>query len=56
MRDPRLSIILPTYNRAAALRLALAALLGKHTRAASFELIVVDNNSTDETAALRLES
>lgn len=52
MRDPRLSIILPTYNRAAALRLALAALLGKHTRAASFELIVVDNNSTDETAAL----
>jgi glycosyltransferase involved in cell wall biosynthesis len=52
MPDPRLSIILPTYDRALSLRHALAALLGKQTRTASFELIVVDNNSTDDTAAL----
>lgn len=52
MRDPRLSIILPTYNRAASLRHALAALLGRSAGAASFELVVVDNNSTDGTEAL----
>jgi glycosyltransferase involved in cell wall biosynthesis len=49
---PRLSIILPTYNRAALLPRALAA-LGRQTAApSSYEVIVVDNNSTDGTAAV----
>src|SRR5215470_19173318 len=47
------SIIVCTYNRAASLRLTLAALDAQVTsNDLKCELIVVDNNSTDETGAV----
>ena len=52
MPQPKLSVILPTFNRAASLQRALAALLHQTADPASYEIIVVDNNSTDDTAAV----
>jgi glycosyltransferase involved in cell wall biosynthesis len=52
MPQPKLSVILPTFNRAALLERALAALLRQTASPASYEIVVVDNNSTDGTAAL----
>jgi glucosyl-dolichyl phosphate glucuronosyltransferase len=49
MPQPRLSVILPTYNRASALKRALAALLRQPGAATSYEIIVVENNCTDGT-------
>lgn len=46
-----LSIIIPTYNRAATLRETLAALDAQLTDS-GFEVIVVDDGSTDNTAEL----
>jgi GT2 family glycosyltransferase len=42
------SVVLSTYNRAARLPAALDALASQHTTVV-YEIIVVDNNSTDET-------
>src|SRR5512146_1805954 len=44
---PEISIIIPTYNRRAMLREALASALAQ--RGATFEVIVVDDGSTDGT-------
>jgi glycosyltransferase involved in cell wall biosynthesis len=44
------SVVLPTYNRAANLRRTLASVLGQRTTR-RYEVIVVDNNSTDDTRA-----
>jgi glycosyltransferase involved in cell wall biosynthesis len=52
MPQPRLSVILPTYNRAASLRGAIDALLRQDAPSRDYELVVVDNNSADGTAAL----
>lgn len=52
MPQPRLSVILPTYNRAVALRRALDALLHQNAACRDYEVIVVDNNSSDGTAEL----
>jgi glycosyltransferase involved in cell wall biosynthesis len=52
MPQPKLSVILPTFNRAASLPLALGALLRQSADPASYEIVVVDNNSTDGTAAV----
>ena len=49
---PTVSVVLPTYNRAALLRAAIDALLRQDAPADSFELIVVDNNSSDGTPSL----
>lgn len=50
MRDLFFSIIIPTYNRAEFILLALkSVLLQKYT---SFEVIIVDDGSTDETPAI----
>lgn len=46
-----LSVIIPTHNRAESLRRALTSLLGTKTRAA-FEIVIVDNNSSDHTPAV----
>jgi len=51
MPQPKLSIILPTYNRASALRRSLDA-LRRQDATCAIEVIVVDNNSSDGTAAL----
>jgi len=47
---PAVSIVLPTYNRAAFLPRAFEAIRGQ--RWADWELIVVDDGSTDDTAAV----
>ena len=44
-----LSIILPTYNRATSLKRAIGALLRQTAPADSYEIVVVDNNSSDGT-------
>lgn len=48
----RLSVVVSTFNRAARLRRAIQALLRQTASPASFEIIVVDNNSSDDTAAV----
>ena len=52
MPQPKLSVILPTYNRAGSLKRALSALLRQHADPGAYEIIVVDNNSTDGTRHL----
>ncbi len=42
-----ISVIIPTYNRADALEICLHKLLAK--KGVDFEMIVVDDGSTDET-------
>ena len=49
MPQPKLSVILPTFNRADSLQRAIAALLRQTAMPGTYELIVVDNNSTDGT-------
>ena len=46
----KLSVVLPTYNRAALLGRSIASVLGQSFE--DFELVVVDDGSTDGTAAL----
>src|SRR5687767_12540417 len=49
MRAPRLSIVTPTYNRCQRLGLVLSALEAQTVPKDSFEVIVVDDGSTDGT-------
>ena len=46
------SVVLSTFNRAQVLGPALDALLGQHSSAPEYEVIVVDNNSTDATPSI----
>jgi glycosyltransferase involved in cell wall biosynthesis len=48
--SPRIGIVLCTYNRAKLLEGALDALLTQTADAPPYEIVVVDNNSTDATA------
>lgn len=48
----RLSVIIPTQNRAALLDKTLASILAQHFPADAFEVIVVDNASTDKTRSV----
>lgn len=50
MNDPIISIIIPTYNRAALLPETLDSIVEQHFR--DWECIVVDDGSTDDTAQL----
>jgi GT2 family glycosyltransferase len=47
-----ISVIIPTYNRADLLAGAIESLLNQNARDVTFEVIVVDNNSTDSTRAI----
>ena len=49
---PKLSVILPTFDRADSLKRALDALLRQTASPGSYEVVVVDNNSTDGTASV----
>jgi len=49
---PRLSVIIPVFNSAPYLALSVPALLRQEMPREEFELIFVDNNSTDGSAAL----
>lgn len=51
---PEISVVISTYNRAGRLPAALDALLAQ-TGGVPYEIIVVDNNSTDETARIIVE-
>jgi glycosyltransferase involved in cell wall biosynthesis len=47
--DPAVSVVVPTYNRRASLRRLLASLDQQTLDPKSFEVVIVDNNSSDGT-------
>lgn len=47
--NPDVSVVISTYNRCSMLPLALESLLHQETHGFSYEVVVVDNNSTDDT-------
>lgn len=47
--EPDVSVIVATYNRCEVLRGALESLLHQQTAGTTYEVIVADNNSTDDT-------
>ena len=49
LSEPAVSVVIPTYNRSEPLRRALLALLKQDASRSTFEVIVVDNNSSDDT-------
>lgn len=52
VNSPDVSVVVPTYNRAALLPRALRSLFSQRAERLNFEIIVVDNNSSDETGAV----
>ena len=50
-----LAILVPTYNRAPLLRRALSSLTARVDTITDAQLIVIDNNSTDDTRAVCAE-
>jgi len=50
--EPTLSVIVPTRNRATSLRLLLASLDRLNPPPESYEIVIADNGSTDETPRL----
>ena len=51
MKPPDISVVVCTYNRAALLREALRSLFAQKAENISYEIIVIDNNSSDDTPA-----
>ena len=54
-RSLKVTVAIPTYNRADFLRQTLAGLTRQHFPRDHFEILVIDNNSTDHTAAVVAE-
>jgi len=50
--QPEISVIIPTYNRSELVRDAVLSVLRQDAREIVFEIIVVDNNSSDDTEAV----
>src|SRR5688572_29394828 len=53
MPPPRISVLIPTYNRATLLRACLNSVLAQTLRPA--QVLVIDDGSTDETPRLLAE-
>jgi glucosyl-dolichyl phosphate glucuronosyltransferase len=53
---PRVSVVICSYNRASLLRRALESVREQRCARGAFEVIVVDNNSSDETPAVIREA
>lgn len=49
MNTPEISVVVCTYNRAALLEKALRSLFAQKVDPHSYEIVVIDNNSADET-------
>jgi glycosyltransferase involved in cell wall biosynthesis len=49
LNTPDISVVVCTYNRAALLEKALRSLFAQNAEPSSFEIVVIDNNSADET-------
>ncbi len=49
---PRITVVVCTYNRADSLRDALASLVDLHTNGFDYDVLVVDNASTDHTGTV----
>ena len=49
---PLISVVICTYNRAAIFKNALQSVCAQTIDPSSYEVIVVDNNSTDQTAEI----
>src|SRR4029453_3388474 len=49
---PDLSIVIPTHNRPADLELVIDALMRQETGSVTYEVIVADNNSREDTRAV----
>ncbi|NUT06795.1 MAG: glycosyltransferase, partial [Hamadaea sp.] len=52
---PKVSVVIPTYNRAALMRLMLAQLARQTLPPSDFEVVVADDGSSDETAQVVAE-
>ena len=50
MTAPRLSVVVPTYNRLDTLRHVVPALIAQDLRRGVYEVVIADSNSTDGTA------
>jgi glycosyltransferase involved in cell wall biosynthesis len=53
--SPKITVAIPTYNRADFLRQTLAGIAAQHFPREQFEVLVIDNNSTDHTRAVVAE-
>lgn len=51
-KEPDVSVIIGTYNRCDVLRGALESLMSQDSAGTEYEVIVVDNNSTDDTRSM----
>lgn len=52
LQTPHLSVVIPTHDRPADLQLVIDALMAQEADGISYEVIVVDNNSREETRAV----
>lgn len=53
--SPMISVIIPAFNEARFIRRCLSSVLSQNYPADKLEIIVIDNDSTDETAAIAVE-
>ena len=49
MNPPDISVVVPTYNRSELLQRAVSSLFSQRAEGLNFEIVVIDNNSSDAT-------
>jgi glycosyltransferase involved in cell wall biosynthesis len=52
VQKPDIAVIIPTFNRADMLAAAIESVLDQDAEGLAYELVIVDNNSSDETRAV----